>query len=133
MSISRQRRPSMKMEMTPLIDVVFLLLIFFMLSSSFLSPTIELTLPTARADNSSEPQAIIVTLDDQGDVYVNRNEVKLDQLTARLAELLPSSKDKTVTIRADKNMKFDYFVRALDAAKASGAVQVNIAHQVDER
>ncbi len=117
------------MEMTPLIDCVFLLLIFFMLSSSFLTPSIQLTLPVASAEAKAEQPPVMVTLSGNGEIYVNREKANFDTLTSKLREALEDCDKKVVTIRGDKEMKYDYFVRALDAAKASGAVHVNIAHE----
>ena len=59
MKIVRQRKPEMRMEMSPLIDCIFQLLIFFMLSSTFLTPSIRLTLPTAEAGGPPQGQQII--------------------------------------------------------------------------
>jgi biopolymer transport protein ExbD len=122
----------MRIEMSPLIDCIFQLLIFFMLSSTFLNPTVRLELPRASAAASAESQHTTVTITTDGDVYVNAERVTLDYLPQRLRQAISSAAEKTVTIRGDKNMKFDYFMRALDAAKQSGAEHVDIAHEPAE-
>jgi biopolymer transport protein ExbD len=127
MKITRQRRPQLRMEMSPLIDCVFLLLIFFMLSSTFLTPAIKLSLPTAAA-GTNDAQEILVTLDVDGQVFLNKQLTSFSELGPELQKLLAGSDARVVTIRGDEAMTYDNFVRALDIAKKSGAEHVNIAH-----
>jgi biopolymer transport protein ExbD len=115
--------------MSPLIDCVFQLLIFFMLSSSFLTPVIQLTLPQATTSDPTEVQEITVTVDEHGTFHVNTLPVPLDQLREHLRPLIAQSKHKAVTFRGDEKMRYEWFVKALDAARASGASHIHIAHQ----
>ncbi len=131
MSIARQRRPSVKLDMTPLIDCVFLLLIFFMLSSTTMIPLVKLTLPVSDAEAASSRHPVIVAINDRGEVYVNHEQVKLEELAGVLRQVVKDHQDKVVTIRGDKDMKYDLFVRALDAARSSGAIHINIAHETE--
>ena len=128
-SIQRQRRPSIRMELSPLIDCIFQLLIFFMLSSTFLTPAIQLTLPSATAGTSQNELEIIITLSKEGDVYLNNTKISLISLKSELQRMLTESNHKSVTIRGDHNMPYSAFLDALDIAKQSGAVHVNVAHQ----
>lgn len=128
-SIQRQRRPSIRMELSPLIDCIFQLLIFFMLSSTFLTPAIQLTLPSATAGTSQNELEIIITLSESGDVYLNKTPTSLIALEAELKRLLAKSEKKSVTIRGDENMPYSAFLDALDITKRSGAIHVNVAHQ----
>ena len=128
-SIQRQRRPSIRMELSPLIDCIFQLLIFFMLSSTFLTPAIQLTLPSATAGTSQNELEIIITLSKEGDVYLNNTKTSLISLKSELQRRLTESNHKSVTIRGDQNMPYSAFLDALDIAKQSGAVHVNVAHQ----
>lgn len=128
-SIQRQRRPSIRMELSPLIDCIFQLLIFFMLSSTFLTPAIQLTLPSATAGTSQNELEIIITLSEEGDVYLNNTKTSLISLKSELQRILTESSHKSVTIRGDQNMPYSAFLDALDIAKRSGAIHVNVAHQ----
>ena len=128
-SIQRQRRPSIRMELSPLIDCIFQLLIFFMLSSTFLTPAIQLTLPSATAGTSQNELEIIITLSKEGDVYLNNTKTSLISLKSELQRMLTESNHKSVTLRGDQNMPYSAFLDALDIAKRSGAVHVNVAHQ----
>ncbi|MDB4862903.1 biopolymer transporter ExbD [Pirellulaceae bacterium] len=128
-SIQRQRRPSIRMELSPLIDCIFQLLIFFMLSSTFLTPAIQLTLPSATAGTSQNELEIIITLSEEGDVYLNNTKTSLISLKSELQRMLTESSHKSVTIRGDQNMPYSAFLDALDIAKRSGAIHFNVAHQ----
>ena len=128
MEIARRRRSRVNIEMSPLIDCIFQLLIFFMLSSTFLTPSIRLTLPQAGGASRPESDPIMVTLDAESNVFVNKEPTSLDQLSNALKPLIDASEKKVVTIRGDEKMPYELFVRALDAAKGSGAIHVNIAH-----
>jgi biopolymer transport protein ExbD len=128
MEISRQKRTSLRMEMSPLIDCIFQLLIFFMLSSTFLTPAIKLTLPTATAEASQQNPELLITLDATGRIYVNTEQVAISELSRILQQRLATLEKKVVTIRGDKAMQYEHFVTALDAAKRAGAVHVNISH-----
>jgi biopolymer transport protein ExbD len=115
--------------MTPMIDCVFQLLIFFMLSSSFLTPMLELALPEAKAGESTEaPDLVLVSIDAEGEIFINKDRVPLAELADRLRPLVAASKDKVVTVRGDKQMPFDHFVRAFSAIQSAGAARVDIAH-----
>ena len=128
-TITRQRRPSIRMELSPLIDCIFQLLIFFMLSSTFLTPAIQLTLPSATAGTSQNDLEIIITLNKDGDVYLNNTQTSLISLQAELQRMLTETEHKSVTIRGDQNMPYSAFLDALDIAKRSGAIHINVAHQ----
>ena len=129
--IQRQRRPGLRMELSPLIDCIFQLLIFFMLSSTFLTPSIKLTLPTAEADSVSTTDKIMVTLSSDDTIYINKQQVTFETLGPEIRRLLQDSDEKVITIRGDSDINFSAFVRALDIAKQNGAVNVNIAHQTE--
>jgi len=129
MQIARQRKQPIRMEMSPLIDCIFQLLIFFMLSSTFLTPSIDLTLPAATSDKPPENQILMITIDKKGDIYVNSERAALNSLNTKLRDLLAKSKNKSITLRGDKDMKYEHFVKVLEVARKSGAVHVNIAHE----
>jgi biopolymer transport protein ExbD len=129
MQIVRQRRGRVGIDMSPLIDCVFQLLIFFMLSSSLLTPVVPLTLPQAATGNPAEAPDVVVTVDAGGTFYVNGEPTGVDDLSDRLRPLLAGSVERVVTIRGDEQMAFRWFLRALDAARLAGAAHVNVAHR----
>lgn len=128
--IIRPKTPPVAMDMTPLIDCVFQLLVFFMLSSSFLTPSIKLALPTSKAIDEAEPLELAITMSAAGQLYVNSELCPLEQLSDRLRPLLEKTERKVVVFRGDKTLQYELFVKALEAAKVAGAVGFDVAHQV---
>jgi biopolymer transport protein ExbD len=129
LKIIRPKRPSAAIDMTPMIDCVFQLLVFFMLSSSFITPAIKLALPEAKPVEETDPVELVVTMSAAGEVYVNNEKCGLDLLTVTLRPLIEKSEHKIVTFRGDKTLPYESFVKALEAAKAAGAVSFDVAHQ----
>ena len=126
--ISRQRRPSLSIELSPLIDCVFLLLIFFMVSSTKLAPAVDLDLPNAALAGDVRAPQVVVTVDRAGRMFVNSEEIVVEELAERLRVLLSSARQKVVTYRGDAGSDHATFERVLEAAQAAGAAHVDVAH-----
>ena len=107
------------MELSPLIDCIFQLLIFFMLSSTFLTPAIQLTLPFRHSWHKPKRVRDYHHAGESGDVHLNKMPTSLIALESELKRLLEKSKKKSVTIRGDENMPYSAFLDALDIAKRS--------------
>jgi len=128
MDFIRSKKSSMAIDMTPLIDVVFQLLVFFMLSSSFITPIIKLNLPKAVTQDKRDAQRVVVTIDKDGNFFVNRTPVSGAGLIAAIEAQLISASRKSVDLRGDGETPYKYFVKAMDCARQAGASQVNVVH-----
>jgi len=128
----RQPREELELNLTPLIDVVFLLLIFFMVSTTFQKESeISLQLPKA-SDSSDETNvdSIEVVINAAGRFYVNDQElVKSDaeSVQAALHKLTDGNRDIPLTIRADAQTPHQSVVTAMDAAGQLGMLRMSIA------
>lgn len=133
MEFVRSKKPALSLDMAPLIDVVFQLLIFFMLSSSFLSvaPAIHLDLPKAVSGDPIEEHRVVVSVDKEGKVFINGETTSLDLLEARLERVLAGESKRQVFIRGDKEMPYKYFVEIMDTARRAGAHHVNVVHELN--
>ena len=122
-------------EITPLIDVVFLLLIFFMVSSNFVQKqVVSVTLPTSEAATASESNTIEIVLDTSGTYFVAGEPVgnERDQLLNALRSVVGSLdaqalSEQPVEIRADASATHQSVVRALDVCATLGLVRVSLA------
>ncbi len=128
--IPRQRTVSLSIDLGPLIDCVFLLLIFFMLSSTMLAPAIELDLPDASVAGDVQAPDMVVTVDRQGRMLLNGREIAIETLSESLRPLVARARRKVVTYRGDARSNHATFVRVLEAAQQAGAVHVDVAHEV---
>lgn len=132
MKFKRQPREELELNLTPLIDVVFLLLIFFMVSTTFQKESeISLQLPKA-SDSATDTNtdSIEVVINATGRYYVNDQElVKSDaeSLQAALYSLIDGNRDIPLTIRADAQTPHQAVVTAMDAAGQLGMLRMSIA------
>lgn len=127
----RLKNSGLEINMAPLVDMVFLLLIFFLLSSSFLQPSIRLDLPSARSNTREERQEIFITVDRNENIFVNLDRVTLATLGLKLEEKMDQTGIHAVTFRGDRSIKYDIFVKVSDIAKRSGAQRIDIEHMVE--
>ncbi len=126
--IRRQRRPALQMELSPLIDCIFLLLVFFMLTSSFSAPALRLQLPKIDGTGRRPNNVVNVTIAASGELYLNRQAVVIEELPRQLRTLLKGQPQPIVTIRGDQKLNYDRFVAVLNAVRSSGATAINIAY-----
>ena len=132
MNLRPRRREELDINLTPLIDVVFLLLIFFMVSTTFRKEAeLEIDLPQASEEPASiEPRQLTISIDAQGRYYVNETALPDDQpgtLRKALLEVTGDKRDLPVTIRADGRTSHQAVVRVLDVAAQLGLRRLGIA------
>ena len=115
-------------SLMPLLDVMLLLLIFFLLASVFVQPTLEVNLPDAEHSEPEPPQNDLLTISvsTDGDVFINKQFVPLEQLQGRIEAAVAEDPEVAVMVRADEQSAFRYFVNVMDAVKGAGVVQLTI-------
>jgi biopolymer transport protein ExbD len=129
MEFWRKRRDSIAMDITPLVDVVFLLLIFFMLSTTFIvSPGIKINLPQAKAEAvRREQRDFRVKIDTQGLIFHQDQELTVEMLEAKLFEAAERDRDTLVVIEADEAAMHKFVVLVMDRARTAGLNRLAIA------
>jgi len=132
MKFKREPREELELNLTPLIDVVFLLLIFFMVSTTFQKESeISLQLPRATDSEINSPQdRIEIVISAAGRFYINEQElVKSDVATVQnaLYKISGGKRDIPLTIRADAQAPHQSVVTAMDAAGQLGMLKMSIA------
>ena len=120
-----------RLDVTPMADIVFLLIIFFMISSTLVSePGVKLTLPKAKTAEIQSDDKLIVSIAADRTISVGNRVVSLDQLEDELRLQLSTRREKFVVIRADKSVSHGLVVTVLDAAKVTGAQTLALAAEV---
>jgi biopolymer transport protein ExbD len=120
-------------NITSLIDVLFLLLIFLMVSSTFLEqPGIQLELPEARSSVLVEQKEFTLYVNRNGDLFLNDIKISLNDLAARIKEALPRMKDSALILKADKDVNYGLVVEVLDAVKNSGVKKLIVGTRIKE-
>ncbi len=132
-SFRRAKKTSISMDVAPLLDIMFMLLLFFLLTSSFLKPALLLKLPVAGSREKVKNPDIIVSVDREGRVFLNRNEVEIDRLPALLKQKLSESEKKKIVFQGDENILYKKFVKIMGVIKSSGAKEISLAHESNSR
>jgi biopolymer transport protein ExbD len=114
-----------EIDMAPLIDVVFLLLIFFMLTFAIQGQGLALSLPEGEETQKSEKD-IIVKIDRNSNLHLNDKLIQIDSLRSALTEELSIRSDKLVVIDSAPKVKYDLFAQVLDVSREAGAENFSI-------
>lgn len=118
--------------LTSLIDIVFLLLIYFMLTTNFMvDEGIKIKLPKASATSPQTQKEITIVVDQKGRAFIENQKVPLNELFAVLKERLAGTEDGLVVIKADRSVILNKAVRVMDVAKAAGAGRLVLATEKD--
>ena len=128
MASERRRRASAVLTLTPLIDIVFLLLVFFMLTSHFIEDqAIDIDLPTAKSGSESvEKKFVEVIVSPDGELMIDGKAIRLEHLEETLREALHTPGTRTVRLRSDHDARLGLAVSVIDAARAAGAESLDI-------
>ena len=114
-----------QIDMAPLIDVVFLLLIFFMLTFAIQGQGLAISLPEGEETEKVEKD-IVVKIDRNNKLYLNDRQIEIDSLGAALGEDLLRRSDKLVVIDSAPKVKYGLFARVLDLSREAGAEHFSI-------
>jgi biopolymer transport protein ExbD len=125
---TRPKRPTLSIDMAPLIDVVFLLLIFFMLTSSFAPPAVPLTLPKAGSGAPTETAKVVVSLDQAGGISISENPITESEFETSLRAALDQNATTTVHFRGDTSVDYGVFLKLISRARNAGASQFHLVH-----
>lgn len=111
------------LTLAPMIDVVFLLLIFFMVSTTFITrPGLKLNLPESTSTTKTPGKRWVVSIEKNGQLHLNQKSIRLDRLKTTLAKT-----PKPVLIRADEAVSHGIVVTVLDSVKSAGIDSVNLS------
>lgn len=128
MEFKGRSRIDFHLDMAPLIDVVFLLLVFFMLTSTFLIPeSVDLSLPESRSADVLEQSPIAITLDQEGRLTLNGETILLKTLQERIKPLLENKPENSVTLKSDAGAKVQSLLKVMDEIRAAGGRDIALA------
>ena len=133
-SFEPEDRTISKMETAAFADIIFLLLIFFLLSSSFILPTgIPVNPPKSETAVTAKEQPIVVTITGSGEIYVDEEKVLFPELATALGVRISNSPTKAVVVRGDESVTVKRLVEVMDSARDAGAEKLAIATQQKQR
>lgn len=122
------KKKKIALNITPLIDVLFILIIFFTISSTFLEqPGIKLELPKARSSETQKVDKAVLYIDANGDLFFMNQPVTLENLGEKLNSAMETNINKSLIISADKNVHHGLVVRVMDIARSNGVAKLVIS------
>ena len=132
MNLRRSRSDEPDVNLTPLIDVVFILLLFFMVSTTFQRESeINIELPEASAEPVEEREETLeIVIDAEGHYFIDEQQVvntELETLKQAIEKFLGERSEIPVVIRADRQTPYESVVRAMDATAQLGLLQMSLA------
>ena len=132
MEFERAKKMNTHLDIAPLIDIVFLLLIFFMLTANFITrPGIKITLPQAVTAKPQEEEDVIVFITQENEIFLNNKRINIDKLKNALEGKLKTNQKKTVILKADEKIDLGLAVKVMDIAKQAGSKGLVISTQVN--
>jgi biopolymer transport protein ExbD len=124
----RRSEEAVAIDMAPLIDMTFMLLIFFMVSSTFVKDAkIDIERPSAASASNASTKSLRISIDSSSNVYVNGNPVTPWMVQSRVREYLDQSDQKSVLVITDRRVPADRLVEVVDQCRLGGATEVGVA------
>lgn len=119
-----------QIDMTPMLDVVFIMLIFFIVTASFVKESgIDVNRPEAATAVQKDRANILVAISDSGEIWINKRQVDARAVQANIERLYAENPQGSVVIQADKKATTETLIKVMDAARAAGVFDVSIATQ----
>lgn len=115
-------------ELTPMLDVVFIMLIFFIVTTSFVKESgIEVSRPNATSAEKQERASIFIAIDNKGQIWLQKRKLEIDAVRANIEKLHAESPEGTVVIQADKQSETGTLVKVMDQIRLAGVKNISVA------
>lgn len=130
MKVSNRKKRGVNVDLTPMIDVVFQLILFFLVSTTFaVLPAINVNLPASSTAQGADVAGITITLQEDGEIWFNEDKVSFDTLGEKLSEFDTEGRGKEeypVTLEADEKVTNGTIVKVFDVLRTEGFVSINL-------
>jgi len=115
-----------EINVTPLVDVILVLLIIFMVTAPLIESGIEVDLPQTRMVKTITEERVTITIDRRETLYVGSDKVNVNDLAAHLRKLMRDPERQEVFLRADKDVRFGTVAQVIDRLRVNGITKVNV-------
>jgi biopolymer transport protein ExbD len=121
-----------EVDMTPMLDIVFIMLIFFIVTTSFVKESgIEVNRPKAQQASKKPSANIFIAINEAGLVYMEKREVDIQRVRANVERMLAEAPEAQVMIQADQAAKHGVVVKVMDQVKAAGITTISVSAEND--
>lgn len=122
------KEPAVGLNMTPLIDMVFILLVFFVVNTSFVKETgVEIERPSAKSAVKQEQAAILIAVNREAEIWIDKQRVDLRALRGHIERLHAESPEGSVVVLADSGSETGVVMQVVDQARLAGIAKVAVA------
>jgi biopolymer transport protein TolR len=123
----RKAHPIAEINVTPMVDVMLVLLVIFMITAPLLTVGVPVELPKTKAAAMTNPdEPLVVSVKKDGSIFLNETAIQLDQLGPRLQAIIGAKQDQTVYVRADKDTNYGAFAQVMGELQAGGFSKVGL-------
>lgn len=120
-----------EIDITPMLDVVFIMLIFFIVTASFVKESgIDINRPDAATSQAKPRASILVAVNDKGEIWINKRKVEENQVRANIERLHAENPQGAVVVQADEESRTKTVVAVIDAARSAGVSDVSLATEI---
>jgi biopolymer transport protein ExbD len=117
-------------NLTPMLDVVFILLIFFIVTANFIKePGLEVNRPDAETSSIQENAAILIAIGATNDIWIDGRRVDVRQVKANITKLLADNPQGSVVIQADEKAQADAIIQVMDQSREAGVYAISLASE----
>ena len=130
---SRQTESEEKVaDLTPMLDVVFIMLIFFIVTANFIKePGLEVNRPDSDTSEIQENAAILIAIGNNDEIYMDGRRIDVRQVKANVLKLLADNPQGSVVIQADEAASADAIIQVMDGARDAGVFDISLAAEPD--
>jgi len=134
MRLHREIKPKARIEMLPLIDIVFLLLVFFIYAmlSMAIHRALPVELPVSRSAEVEKRLDVSITVKADGTIFINKNPVSLEQLARVLDKMRHRTRETGVLLFADRHLSYQKLFRVLDEIQKAGLSRISFQAEADK-
>jgi biopolymer transport protein ExbD len=126
---TRKKTEAVGVDITPLLDVVFQLLLFFILTSALVQPGIELDLPESNQSNEALEADLVISVDREGRFFFNNKIVGIEEVESVLRSFAAQNSKRNVILRVDSAAAYGNFFSILDASRNAGINNLHLAYE----
>jgi biopolymer transport protein TolR len=132
MKVAKARSAFSEINVTPLVDVMLVLLIIFMVTAPVLQSGLPVDLPQAQGTAlPGQSEELVLTISSRQEIFVNRYPVKADELEPKIKEILGQRTDKTIYLRADKTVPYGFVVMVMSELMKAGAKNIGVVTEAE--
>ena len=122
-----------QIELTPMLDVVFIMLIFFIVTTSFVKESgIEVSRPNADTAEKQERASIFIAINSEGQIFLQKRNIEIDAVRANIEKLHAESPEGSVVIQADKKAETVNLVQVMDQIRLAGVKNISVSAKASQ-